>query len=82
MKKVYLDEIKVIVKLYNKRLKEGRLDNYFRPLYCGRFLAILGIIQGDDDLDPDEVAKWTAFLDMASTRAARGEALEYEIKGI
>lgn len=82
MKKVYLDEIKVTVKLYNKKLEEGTLDNYIRILYCGRFLAILGIIRGDDELDLDEVTKWSAFLDMAATCAARGEAFEYEIKGI
>ena len=44
MKKVYLDEIKVTAKLYNRRLEEGTLDNFASALYCGRFLAIKGII--------------------------------------
>lgn len=78
MKKVYLDEIKVTAKLYNRRLEEGTLDNFASALYCGRFLAIKGIIEGDDELDPEEVETWASYLDEAATRAIRGEAFIIE----
>lgn len=75
LKKVYLDEIRVTVKLYNTKLREGLLDNLDRAMYCGRFLAILGIILGDDDLHPYVVEEWSEFLNIAATHAARGEVI-------
>lgn len=78
MRKVYLDEIEVTAKLYNRRLEEGTLDNFAKALYCGRFLAIKGIIEGDDELDLEEAETWAAYLDEAATRAIRGEALIIE----
>ena len=82
MRKVYLDEIEVTVKLYNRRLEEGTLDNFTRALYCGRFLAIKGIIEGDDALDLEEVETWAAYLDKAASRAIIGEVIIIESKGI
>ena len=78
MRKVYLDEIEVTSKLYNRRVEEGTLDNFAEALYCGRFLAIKGIIEGDDELDLEEVETWAAYLDKVSTRAIRGEVLIIE----
>ena len=78
MKKVYLDEIEVTAKLYNRRLEEGTLDNFARALYCGRFLAIKGIIEGDDELDPEEAETWVTYLDVVATRVIRGEVLIIE----
>lgn len=78
MRKVYLDEIEVTAKLYNKRLEEGSLDTFAIALYCGRFLAIKGIIEGDDELDSEEVETWAAYLDKVATRAVIGEVLIIE----
>lgn len=82
MKKVYLDEIKVTAKLYNRRLEEGTLDNFASALYCGRFLAIKGIIEGDYELDPEEANTWAAYLDKVVTRVVIGEVLIIESKSI
>ena len=78
MRKVYLDEIEVTSKLYNRRVEEGTLDNFAKALYCGRFLAIKGIIEGDDELDLEEAETWAAYLDKVATRAIRGEVLIIE----